>query len=212
MFNAFASRGFRIVTGLPSTRISPLSGACAPDNTRIRVDLPAPFPPTRPMTSPALRSMVASRTAWTPPNATLMPRISTRGVRSATVTVVPPFRSRSAPPVERVEAHRHDQDDPGHYVLPGGVDAHEAQSVGERLHDERAENRAGDRPDATGERGPADHGRRDHVQLIALADIQRRPVESRGGDRRRECAQDTHDHVGLEDRPARVDARQLRRV
>ena len=36
--------------------------------------------------------MVTSRTAWTPPNATLMSRISTSGVRSATVMVTPSCR------------------------------------------------------------------------------------------------------------------------
>ena len=39
--------------GSPSIRISPESAGWAPDSTRIRVDLPAPLPPTRPMTSPA---------------------------------------------------------------------------------------------------------------------------------------------------------------
>ena len=67
-----------------------MSAGCAPDSTRISVDLPAPLPPTSPMTSPAWRSIVTSRTACTPPNATLMLRISTSGVRSATVTVVSP--------------------------------------------------------------------------------------------------------------------------
>ena len=43
------------------------------------VDLPAPLPPTRPMTSPGYRSTVTSSTAWTPPNATRMLRISTSG-------------------------------------------------------------------------------------------------------------------------------------
>ena len=69
-------------TGLPSMRISPVSAGWAPDRTRISVDLPAPLPPTRPMTSPAWRSIETSRTACTPPKATLMPRISTSGVRS----------------------------------------------------------------------------------------------------------------------------------
>ena len=79
---ALASRGLRIVTTWPSTRISPVSAGWAPDSTRISVDLPAPLPPTRPMTSPAWRSIDTSRTAWTPPNATSMFRISTIGVRS----------------------------------------------------------------------------------------------------------------------------------
>ena len=63
--------------------------------------------------------MVTSRTACTPPKATLMSRISTSGVRSATVTGRVLLPSRAAPAVERVEAHGDDQDDPGHDVLAG---------------------------------------------------------------------------------------------
>src|ERR1700741_5064786 len=60
-------------------RISPESAGGAPDSTRMSVDLPAPLPPTNPTTSPARRSIETSLTAWTPPNATLMWRISTIG-------------------------------------------------------------------------------------------------------------------------------------
>src|SRR6185436_13776888 len=129
MLYALASRGFLMLTASPLTRISPLSAGWAPDNTRIRVDFPAPLPPTRPMTSPGCRSMLTSRTAWTPPKATLMPRISTSGVCSATVTVVPPCRSGTAPAVDGVEADRDDQHDAGDDVLAGRVDVDEAQAV-----------------------------------------------------------------------------------
>src|SRR5262245_13224196 len=100
--------------------------------------------------------MDTSRTACTPPNATLMSRISTSGVRSATVTIHPSSWSRTAPAVDRVEADRHDQDDARHDVLAGRVDADEAQPVGQRLHDERPEHGARDRADAAGEGRPAD--------------------------------------------------------
>src|ERR1700675_5089187 len=150
MFNAFASRGLRIVTGSPFTLTSPLSAGWAPDSTRIRVDLPAPLPPTRPITSAAWRSMVTSRTAWTPPKATLMSRISTSGVRSATVTGRSSSPSGSASAVERVKADGQDQDDASNDVLARRVDAHEAQPVRERLHHEGADDRARDRPDAAG--------------------------------------------------------------
>src|SRR6478609_9577538 len=192
MFNALASRGLRIETGWPLTRISPLSAGWAPDRTRIRVDLPAPLPPTRPMTSPACRSMVTSRTACTPPKATLMSRISTSGVPAATVTGRSSCRSRAAPTVEGVEADGHDQHDPGDDVLAGRVDAHEAQPVGERLQDEGAQDGARDGPDAAGERGPADDRRGDDVQLVALADVERRAVEPGRGDGGSEGAQDAH--------------------
>ena len=101
---------------------------------------------------------------------------------------------------------------PGHDVLAGRVDADEAQPVGERLHDEGAQDGARDGPDAARERGAADDGGRDDVQLVALADVEGRAVEPRGRDGRREGAQDAHQDVGLQDRPAGVDAGQLGRV
>src|SRR6266511_1630627 len=167
MLYVLASRGLLMLTALPSMLMTPESAGCAPDRTRINVDLPAPLPPTRPMTSPAYRSIVTSRTACTPPKATLMFCISTSGVRSATVTVAPPCHSRAAATVEGVETHGEDQDDSGHDVLAGRVDAHEAQPVGERLHDERAEHCTRNGPDAASEGRSAYDRRGDDVQLVA---------------------------------------------
>ena len=118
----------------------------------------------------------------------------------------------AAPAVEGVEADGQDQDDAGDDVLARRVDAHEAQPVGERLHHERAQHGARDRADAARERRPADDRRRDDVQLVALADVERGAVEPRGGDGRGQGAQHAHQDVGLQDRPARVDAGQLGRV
>src|SRR6185437_3873095 len=126
--------------------------------------------------------MVTSRTAWTPPNATLMLRISTRGVPCATVTALPPPRSGTAPAVQGVEADGEDQHDPGRNVLPRRVDADEAKPVVQGRQHERAEHGTRDRPDAAGERGSANHGRRDHVQLVAGADVEGRAVEARRRD------------------------------
>ena len=57
---------------------------------------------------------------------------------------------------------------PATMFWPGEFDAEEAQAVGQRLHDERAEDGARDRPDAAGERRAADDRRGDDVQLVAL--------------------------------------------
>src|SRR5215218_282580 len=122
--------------------------------------------------------MLTSRTAWTPPKATLIPRSSTSGVRSATVTILPSRGSRAAPTVDGVEPDGDDQDDPGHHVLPGGVHAHEREPVGERLHHEGPDDRPGDGADPSGERGPADDRGRDDVQLVGLADVERRAVQA----------------------------------
>ena len=58
----------------------------------------------------------------------------------------------------------------------------------------------------------ADDRRRDHVQLVALADVERRAVEPGRRDRRGDRAEHAHEDVDLEDRPAGVDAGQLGRV
>ena len=47
MPRSIASDGLRIVTGSPSIRISPSSGSARPYRMFIRVDLPAPFSPSR---------------------------------------------------------------------------------------------------------------------------------------------------------------------
>ena len=87
--------------------------------------------------------MVTSRTAWTPPKATLMSRISTSGVAPPRSRISLVACSGSAPAVEGVEADREDQDDAGHDVLAGRVDADEAEPVRERLHHEGAETAPG---------------------------------------------------------------------
>src|SRR5689334_3794086 len=161
----------------------------------MRVDLPAPFPPTRPMTSPALRSIVTSRTAWTPPKATLMPRISTSG--GAATVVIPALLGRPAPAVERVQADREDQHDAGSDVLAWRVHADEAETVRQRLHHEGAEDGTRDRADAACERRAPDDRRRDDIQLVARADVECRPVETGRRDGRCERTQDAHDHIRL---------------
>ena len=50
----------------PSVRIVPESGATTPPSTFISVDLPAPFSPTRPMTSPRSTERLTASSATTP--------------------------------------------------------------------------------------------------------------------------------------------------
>ena len=52
--------------GTPSISMVPRSGAMTPPRIFIRVDLPAPFSPTRPITSPGRTSMLKSASATTP--------------------------------------------------------------------------------------------------------------------------------------------------
>src|SRR5262249_30128827 len=62
----------------PWTRILPSSGIVTPARHRMRVDLPAPFAPTRPCTSPRTISMSTSRRATSPAKCLPKPRIWTQ--------------------------------------------------------------------------------------------------------------------------------------
>src|SRR3954471_15425283 len=88
-------------TGLPSKRISPLSGWWMPAMVLTRVDFPAPLSPTSAMTSPVRTSKSTSASAWTDPNDFVIPRSSKVGV-SVTVSRFLPQRigggAREAPP------------------------------------------------------------------------------------------------------------------
>ena len=57
----------RSSTSLPSTKISPCRGWCAPERILISVDLPAPLSPTRPTTSARSAWKSTPLSAWTPP-------------------------------------------------------------------------------------------------------------------------------------------------
>ena len=52
--------------GTPSISIVPRSGSTTPPRIFMRVDLPAPFSPTSPITSPGRTSMLKSDSATTP--------------------------------------------------------------------------------------------------------------------------------------------------
>jgi hypothetical protein len=64
---ACAAAGDAKVTGWPSSRISPSSGATTPDMILIRVDLPAPFSPSTAWMRPASTVRPARCSARTPP-------------------------------------------------------------------------------------------------------------------------------------------------
>src|SRR5580692_4878244 len=60
----------------PATRILPSSGTVTPARQRMRVDLPAPFAPTSPCTSPRPTPMLTSWSATSPAKCLPRPRIS----------------------------------------------------------------------------------------------------------------------------------------
>src|SRR3954471_22896860 len=74
-----AAIGFGRLTGVPCQSTSPSSGWCAPESTLIRVDLPAPFWPSRQWTSPVRTSRSMPSSARTPGNCLTMPRICSSG-------------------------------------------------------------------------------------------------------------------------------------
>src|SRR6266536_3826119 len=218
MPSALASRGLVIETGRPSTRICPPSGGWAPDRARMRVDLPAPLPPTSPTTSPARRSTVTSHTAWTPPNATLMLRISTSGgdpsfggLGVVAVSVIDPVLWLRRPATEqRVKPHGRDEHGSDHDVLDRRVHAQDDHAGAERLHDHGAEHCAGNRSDPARKGRATDDSRRDRVQLALDPRAGHAGVEPGRLDGARDRAERTHEHVRQHDRAARVDPAELR--
>src|SRR5581483_3918857 len=75
-----AVRGDEICVWAPSIRIVPASGRSRPERIPIRVDLPAPFSPSRQCTSPPRSARSTRSFASTPGNAFVIPRSSTIGV------------------------------------------------------------------------------------------------------------------------------------
>src|SRR5580765_3576326 len=87
------------IASSPSSSSRPASGRCTPARILTSVDLPAPFSPTRPCTSPLKSSMSLSRRAWTAPKLLYAcSRASTRsGCVSGTIVHVKGRRERGAP-------------------------------------------------------------------------------------------------------------------
>src|SRR5918992_1509237 len=205
----------------PRTRIVPESGGWAPESTFMRVDLPAPFPPTRPTTSPSWRSMLTPSTACTPPNETRMSCIATiggwgwsaSGARSASVlvTIAPPPISRRSTPQERVETHGGDEDDSDDDVLRRRVDAQQQHAGAQRLHHDGPQDGPRDGADTTGEGRATDDGGRDDVELVLHAEPGHRGVKARGLHGGADRAQDPHEREGQHHRAPRIDAREGRR-
>ena len=74
-----ASPGLLKSTTSPSRWISPSSGWWTPAMIFVSVDLPAPFSPTSPWTSPARKASETSASAWTGPKRLLTPCTDTTG-------------------------------------------------------------------------------------------------------------------------------------
>ena len=82
----------------------------------------------------------------------------------------------------------------------------------QRLHDDRPEDGAGDRPDPAGERRAADDRGGDDVELVLHAEVGDRGVEPRRLDGCTDRAQDAHEDEREHDGAAGVDAAELGRL
>src|SRR5918994_331904 len=71
---SIASPGLRLTCGTPSMVIMPSSGCSSPYRTFIRVDLPAPFSPSRQWISPGTMSRSMASLATSDPNRLVIPR------------------------------------------------------------------------------------------------------------------------------------------
>src|SRR5580700_3537155 len=79
----------------PATRILPSSGTVTPARHRMRVDLPAPFAPTSPCTSPRPTPMLTSWSATSPAKCLPRPRIS---IQASGIPFVPGSPRRTPKP------------------------------------------------------------------------------------------------------------------
>src|SRR6266850_1467957 len=154
----------------PSQRISPASARYTPARIFIRVDLPAPFSPRRPTTSPGPTEKLTSSRARTPGKDLDTCRISRRGAAT------------SSPSLGAVQNSREHDDDPDDGGLPVRGDPHQHQAVLDDPHDASADEHAQHAPRAARERGAADHCRGNRVELPALPCVGLRGVEARHQD------------------------------
>src|SRR5882762_1655780 len=152
----------------PSKTISPASARYTPARIFIRVDLPAPFSPRRPTTSPLPTEKLTSSRARTPGKDLDTCRISTRGAATS-----------GGPSLGAVQHRRKHDDDPDDRGLPVRGDPHQHQAVLDHSHDAGADEHAQHAPRAARERGPADHRRGNGIELPALAGVGLGGVEAR---------------------------------
>ena len=91
-----------------------------------------------------------------------------------------------------------------------GRNADQDHARGERLHDHRAQDTAGDRPDPAGERRATDDRGRDDLQLDPRPEPVRGCVQAGRGHDGRDSGEHAHQDEGLHDRHPGIDAGQHR--
>src|SRR5919197_1379147 len=163
-----AWRGVAMSTLTPSTRISPSLARCTPDRMLISVDLPAPLSPTRPSASPRLKSSVTPFSACTPEYH--LCRLRTEMMASPFMASRLHLDGAGTPPHPGIGDDREDGEHADRELEPVGVDGREHQAVVDHADQRGADNAAGDRADAAGERHAADHGRCHRLQFQSFAD------------------------------------------
>src|SRR5580658_4664306 len=142
-----ASRGLLRRTGAPSNLSDPRSGEYTPARIRIKVDLPAPFSPTRPTTSLTPISTVTSFRAWTPAKALLT---------CSTLSILLHYLDTS--PIHG-ESYRHDDQHPLDSLLQVRRDAQQHHPVPQYGHDHHPDQGIENPAFAARKRCAADHNR-----------------------------------------------------
>src|SRR5512133_103601 len=117
--------------------ISPSLGWYTPETILMKVDLPAPLSPIRPITWPGKTSMLTSLTAVKPPKRL----VRFFALNKASMLYL--LLAQLAP--ELVDDDGQDQHDTDSHILPEGHNAQQHQPVLDRSDDQRADDCANDR-------------------------------------------------------------------
>src|SRR5262245_37079213 len=187
-----ASRGVAILTGAPSTRISPASARCTPERMLISVDFPAPLSPTRPSASPRLKSSVTPFSACTPEYH--LCRLRTEMMASLVIALRLHLDRAGAPAHPGISDDGEDGEHADCELEPVSVNLRKHQPVVDDTDQRRADDAAGDRADAAIERHAADDGRRHGLQLQSLTDRRQRRAQPQHLDHAGEARQNRAQH------------------
>ena len=157
----------------------------------ISVDLPAPLSPTSPTSSPGWIfeiDAVESVDAGIPLVETLDGDDRRRHAQTSTLIRRAVRRSHELPTTAK-HGQRADRE-----FEPIGVDARKHEAVVDDADQQRADDRAEDGADASGERHAADHRTRYGLQFQALAQVGKRRLQAKNLDGSRKAGEDRADH------------------
>src|SRR5579884_946618 len=121
------------------------------------------------------------------------------------------LRSRAAPSGPGVEGYGGGEDQALDHVLPLRRGAEQVEAVADHLQEERADHRPPDRSLASEQRRPAEHDRRDRIELDPLVRVPLRRLHLREQDHARDARREAGDREGRGTDDADAYARQASR-